>query len=585
MRIMQIAFMHKILMIFSCFFAVLSSAASFAPYIAVYFIIGEIMAVYPNFYEINSVVVMNYAYLALLGVLLNILFYTAALVFSHIAAYGTVYNLKINFVTRITRMPVGFHITLGSGALRKIMNENIESMENFIAHKLPDITAALTSPVIMAGILLWVDWRYAAASLVGIVIAVLMQVIFISGKKQQKIAKRYQQASENTSAASVEYIRGIAALKAFGQSVYSFKRLYRAIKRYKNIVILFSRMFENSYSAYITILNNMYLFLIPVGIWIGLHSNDRAAYAADFLFYLIIIPAVASIFMKLMYVSFDSAQTSGNIERMDTVLQAEILTDAANAKIPENYDITFENVSFSYDKTNMALQGVSFTAKEGEITMITGVSGSGKSTIAHLIPRFYDIDEGAVKISGVDIRDMKISDLANIVSFVFQDTHLFKTTFAENICMGRTNANKTEIVAAAKAARCHEFISALPQGYETVFGKEGIRLSGGEMQRVAIARAILKNAPILVLDEAAAFFDTENEYLIRQALNELMKNKTVVMIAHHLSAAKSADKIIVMDKGVIAEQGSEEELLRSQSLYVKLLEAYKVSLEWRFDDE
>jgi ATP-binding cassette subfamily B protein len=489
MRIVQIAFMHKVLMIFLCLFAALSSAASFVPYIAVYLLIRDIMLVYPNFYD--SAAALNYALISLLGVLLNILFYALSLVLSHIAAYGSVYELKINF---ITHMPLGFHIAMGSGALRKVMNENIESAEIFIAHKLPDMTAAFTSPIIMIVILLGVNWRYGIASLSGIALAVLFQVVFMGGKEKQKLVKEYQKALENTSAAAVEYIRGIAVLKAFGQSARSFRRLCEAIERYRDIVALYSASFKNAYSAYITILNNMYLMLIPAGIWIGLHSTDKAAYAAEFLFYLIIIPSVASIFLKMLYVSFETSQIAGNIERMDTVLQTEILPDAPSAKIPENYDITFENVSFSYDKANMALQNVSFAAKEGETTMITGVSGSGKSTVTKLIARFWDICEGAVKIGGVDVRQLEPEYLMSYMSFVFQDITLFNDTAHNNIKVGKTDAGEDEIIAVAKAARCHEFISALPQGYETMLGENAMKLSGGERQRISITRYFEKRA-------------------------------------------------------------------------------------------
>jgi ATP-binding cassette subfamily B protein len=582
-RLFEIAGMHRGLIGFSGLFAVLSSAASFVPYLAVYFLIRDLAAAFPGFAAMDPRRMMNWGLLALAGGAGNVLFYFAALALSHIAAYGTLYELKINFISHISRLPLGFHIGTGSGALRKIMEENIESLEAFIAHRLPDMIAAFTAPVLLVAMLLAVDWRYGLASLVGILIAFMMQMVMAGGEQQQIRLKKYQDTMEAMSLAAVEYVRGIAVVKAFHQTVYSFKRLHEAITGYTQMVIPYTLSWENGMSAYITVTNNIYLFLIPVGVFIGSRTADYAAFAGDFLFYLIFVPAVASILMKAMYTSFVSRQAAAHVERMDEILRTRAIPLTDSPKAPRGYELRFENVSFSYGgkPEDAALAGVSFTAKQGETTAIVGPSGGGKSTIAHLIPRFYDVAQGAITIGGVDIREMKLSDLMDTVSFVFQDTWIFKQSIMENIRMGKPAARDDEIIAAAKAARCHVFIEALPDGYETVFGRKGLHLSGGEMQRIAIARGLVKNAPVLVLDEATAFSDPENEWLIRQALEVLMKGKTVILIAHRLSTVTGADRILVMDKGRLVEEGVHGELLKRQGRYHALWDAYSSALKWR----
>ncbi|MDR1324908.1 MAG: ABC transporter ATP-binding protein/permease [Treponema sp.] len=580
-RLLELAGTHKGLLIPSGILAVLSAGASFVPYLAVYLLIRELLGVFPNLPQAADV--MRYGGLALLGVSAQVICYFGALAFSHIAAYGTLYELKIHFLAHISRLPLGFHIGIGSGALRKIMDENIESLEGFIAHQLPDMIASFTAPVVMFVMLFAVDWRYGLAALAGILMAFTIQAIFTMGEKPKIWLKEYQGALEAMSLATVEYIRGIAVVKAFHQTVYSFKRLHDAITRYTRTVVPYTVQSENIMAGYITITNNLYLFLIPVAIGIAATTTDYAGFAANFLFYLVFVPAVASILMKVMYTSTISMQVAGNIERMDAIVGEPGIPLTQHPQGVKGYDVKFENVSFSYGKNpeSAALEGVSFTAKQGETTALVGPSGGGKSTIAHLIPRFYDVEQGAISIGGVDIREMAMDDLMNTVSFVFQDTWLFKQSILENIRMGKPGATEEESMAAAKAARCHECITALPEGYQTIFGKQGVHLSGGEMQRIAIARALVKNAPVLVLDEATAFADPENEWLIRQALDELVKGKTVIMIAHRLSTVRTAQHILVMDQGKLLETGTHQELLNRRGRYHALWETYTKTLNWR----
>ncbi|WP_073020049.1 ABC transporter ATP-binding protein [Clostridium intestinale] len=580
---MELATTKKPLMISSVILSALASIASFVPYIAIYYIIGEIMGSYPNFNSLDVEKTLNFGWIAFGGIILNILLYFGALVCSHLAAFGTLYELKVNFASHLAKLPLGFHLTIGSGKMRKIMDENIEKIEGFIAHQLPDIVAAFVAPIIMLIILLGVDWRFGLAALVGIVIAFMLEFKAYGNEGAKAMMKNYQMSLEDMNNASVEYIRGISVVKAFKQTVYSFRRLHETIKRYTSFVIPYTLSWENYMSGFTTIVNNIYLFLIPVGIFIGSKTNDYESFSITFIFYLIFVPSISSVMMKIMYVSSNGMQIIGGVERMDGILNKEVLKDKDSLEKPKDYSISFNNVSFSYDEDNetSALKDLSFKAIQGEVTAIVGPSGGGKSTIAHLIPRFYDVTEGSIEIGGVDIRNISLSHLMDMVSFVFQDVFLFKQSIMDNIRIGNQNASDKEVIEAAKAAQCHEFIMKLPNGYNTVIGTKGVHLSGGERQRIVIARAIVKNAPIIVLDEATAFSDPENEYLIQKAFEKLIQNKTVIIIAHRLSTIRSANRILVMQKGSLVEEGTHDNLIREKGKYHDMWEMYTKSLDWK----
>jgi len=546
-RLLELASTKKPLIVCAAVFSALASIASFVPFIAIYYIVREIMGVYPDFSSLDAMKTVGFGWIAFGGVLGNILLYFAALMCSHLAAFGTLYELKLRFASHIAGLPLGFHLSIGSGKLRKVMDENIEKIEGFIAHQFPDIVASFVAPVAMLAILLYFDWRFGLAALVGVVIAFVVEFIAYGNEGAKVMMDKYQSSLEDMNNATVEYIRGISVVKAFRQTVYSFRRLHDTIKAYTGYVLPYTLSWENFMSAFLTVINNVYLFLIPVGIWIGFHTDDYAGYAMSFIFYLLFVPSVSSVMTKIMYVSSASMQISSGVERMDDILRQELLPETENPKTCESCGIEFKRVSFSYDenKDTPALSDVSFRANQGEVTAIVGPSGGGKSTIAHLIPRFYDVTEGKILIGGVDIRDMKLSYLMGKVSFVFQDVFLFKQSVLENIRIGNQSATDEQVIAAAKAAQCHEFVSRLPDGYHTVIGTKGVHLSGGERQRIAIARAIVKDSPIIVLDEATAFADPENEHLIQKAFEKLIKNKTVVIIAHRLSSVRGANTIIV----------------------------------------
>lgn len=584
-RCLELASNKKGLVFLSAILSSLASIASFVPYIAVYFIITSIIQVYPNLDSLNIGEVMSYGWLALGGIVANILLYFLAIFCSHIAAFGTLYELKIKFSEHITQIPLGYHLTIGSGRFRKIMDDNIESVEGFIAHQFPDFVASVTAPIVMVILLFAVDWRFGLASLVGIILAFIVQFMGYGSGAMKENMEKYQVALEDMNNASVEYVRGMPVVKAFNQTANSFERLKHAITEYTEWVLKFSLGWQNCMPAFTTIINNIYLVLIPVGIFIGSNTTDFKNFLMTFIFYLLFVPAVAGVLNKIMYVSESFMQINGNVARMDEIFNIPVLPETKNPKKPENDNIVFDKVSFSYTgkENDWAIQNVNFEAKQGEITAIVGPSGGGKSTIANLISRFWDVTTGSVKIGNVDIRDMSMSDLMKHVSFVFQDIFLFKQSIYDNIRMGNPNATKEQIVQAAKAAQCHDFIMKLPNGYDTVIGTKGIHLSGGERQRIAIARAIIKNSPIIVLDEATAFSDPENEYLIQKAFEKLMQNKTVIIIAHRLSTIRNADKIIVMENGHLIECGDHNSLIQKNGRYHQMWQHYTEAIDWKIN--
>ncbi len=586
-RMMELAMTKKGLVIGAMILASLAAVASFIPYLAIYFIIRRILEVYPNLENLSQSQLFSYGWMALGGVAANILLYFGALMCSHLAAFNTLYELKVHFLSHLAKVPLGFHVLIGSGKLRKITDENIENIEKFIAHQLPDIVAAIVSPVVMIVILLWVDWRMGLAAILGILLAFLLQIYAYGRDGVKEMMDKYQNALANMNNGAVEYIRGISVVKAFKQTVYSFSRLHEAIKAYTAMVLPYTLSWENIMSLFTTLINNIYLFVLPVGILLGMFAGDDRSFTARFIFYLVFTPSIAGILSKLMYVNSDAMRILNGVEAMDQVLAEPPLVQPEHSALPSQFDVALEDVSFSYekDRKKMAVSHVSFTARQGEVTAIVGPSGGGKSTIAHLIPRFFDVQEGSISIGGVDIRQMRSGDLMDRVSFVFQDVFLFHQSIRENIRMGNPGADDEQIIAAAKAAQCHTFIMELPNGYDTVFGENGIHLSGGECQRIAIARAIVKDAPIVVLDEATAFADPENEHLIQKAFEKLMQNKTVIIIAHRLSTVRHADQIVVMDEGCVQEMGTHEALLENAGKYGAMWKTYNKTSSWTMGKE
>lgn len=584
-RIFELAADHKGLLALSGVLAALAAVASFVPYVAVYYIIRDVISVYPEFTTLNIEKVFGYGTLAIVGIAADVLFFFSSSICAHLAAFGTQYKLKTVLTEHIAKIPLGFHFSVGSGRFRKVLNQDIEQMENFLAHTYPDMVAAFVAPLVLLAVLFIFDWRSGLAAFIAVIIAFGIQMIAM-GAADPTLMSKLQKNTADMTEATVEYVRGMPVLKAFGQTAHSFRQLRDAIAAYTKFMLTYTLKWKISTAAFMALINNIYLFLIPVGILIGRRTDDYKDFLLNFLFYLLLSPAIASVLHKFLYVSSSSMRVSGGVESFDAIMALPELPETKQGKSTEDGAVTFQKVSFSYrgDET-LALCDVSFTAPAGKVTAIVGTSGGGKSTIAHLIPRFWDVSEGSIRIGGTDIREMTEQDLMRRVSFVFQDVYLFHQSVRDNIKIGFPEATDEEVTAAAKAACCDEFIAKLPDGYDTVLGEGGIHLSGGEAQRISIARAIIRNTPILVLDEATAFADPENEKLIQTALRRLMKGKTVIMIAHRLGTIRDADNILVMNEGKLAESGNHSALLQAGGVYAELWKRYTQSLEWGIGKE
>lgn len=579
-RLFELASPHRGLLTVSGFFAVLASVASFVPYIAVYLVVKEVISVYPSFSALDISRITGYGLLAVAGIAADVICFLLSSICAHLAAFETQCELKTLYTKHLAKIPLGYHLTLGTGRLRKVIDQDIEKMEQFLAHTYPDMVASFTAPVVLAVLLFVFDWRFGLAALAAVILAFVIQMMTI-GAAGPEVMAQMQKSEADMTEASVEYVRGMPVLKAFGQTARSFRQLCDAIRAYAKNTLTYTLKWENYLSAFTAIINNIYLFILPVGIFIGSRTSDYPGFLLSFLFYLLFVPAIASVLHKFMYVSSSSMRIAGGVNNYDSMMALAELPEEKHFGIPANAAVTFRDVSFSYEGTKtMALSNVSFTAQEGKVTAIVGPSGGGKSTIAHLIPRFWDVSQGSILIGGVDIREMTETELMNQVSFVFQDVYLFHQSIKENIRMGRPDSSDEEIRQAASAAMCDEFVLRLPNGYDTVLGQDGVHLSGGEAQRISIARAIVRNAPVLVLDEATAFADPENEQMIQAALERLMKGKTVIMIAHRLGTVKGADAIMVMQNGKIAETGTHQYLVEKNGLYSEMWERYTETLSW-----
>lgn len=579
-RIFELAADHKGLLAVSGVLAALAAAASFVPYIAVYLIVRDVIAVYPDFTNLDTSTVIGYGFLAIAGIVLDAVSFLLSSICAHLAAFGVQYQLKTVFTRHLAKVPLGFHLNIGSGRFRKVIDQDIDKMENFIAHTYPDMVASFVAPVVLLVMLFVFDWRFGLAALAVVIAAFGIQMMTM-GAAGPEVMQEIQKTGADMTEASVEYVRGMPVLKAFGQTAHSFRQLCSAIAAYTKIMLTYTLKWENYTSAFMAIINNIYLFILPVGILIGRGTTDYASFLLSFIFYLLFTPAIASVLHKFMYVSSSSMRIAGGVANFDAMMALPELPESNRNQYPADSTVTFRHVSFSYDGTEkQALSDVSFTALAGQNTAIVGPSGGGKSTIAHLIPRFWDVAEGSIAIGGIDIREMSEQALMEQVGFVFQDVYLFGQSIRENIRMGRPGASDEEVMRSAREAMCHDFISRLPRGYDTVFGEEGVHLSGGEAQRISIARAIIKNAPILVLDEAMAFADPENERLIQAALKRLMEGKTVITIAHRLGTVKEADNILVMAGGRLKESGTHEALLKQGKVYANMWERYTQSLSW-----
>ena len=523
----------------------------------------------------------DYALAAFIVSVTNVLLYFAALILSHLAAFRIETNMRRKAMQRLMRVPLGFFDTQNTGRMRKIIDEDSGQTHTFVAHLLPDVASCVVAPIGVIVLLFAVDWQLGTAAMIPLVGAIGIMGYMMNPKNNQ-FQRLYLDAQEKMGAEAVEYVRGIPVVKVFQQTVFSFKRFYDSIISYRDLVIKCTLVWHTPMSFYILAINAFAFVLVPTAIILIGHGGDTTTIVANVILYVVIAPLIASNVMKAMYLSQDLFMANEAVERLEQLTHIAPLSQHDDPKRAEAYDIRFNNVSFRYEGAEKdAVSHINLTIPEGKTVALVGASGSGKTTIARLIPRFWDVRQGSVTIGGVDVRDMRKDELMRNVSFVFQNTRLFKTSLIENLRYGNPDATTEQINRAIDLSQSREIIDRLPQGLDTVIGAEGTYLSGGEQQRIVLARAILKDAPIVVLDEATAFADPENEQLIRKALAHLTQGKTVLMIAHRLTTVQDADSIVVVNDGEIVEQGTHEELLSEEKYYHRMWNEYQQSVSWK----
>lgn len=573
---------RKVLLPAAMLLSALSALAGMLPYILIWLIVRELL----EHGEITSSGnVVTYAWWAAGMAVASIVLYFAALMSSHLAAFRVESNLRKEAMRQIVRMPLGFFDINTSGRIRKIIDDNAEVTHSFLAHQLPDLAATFLVPLVAAILIFVFDWILGLACIVPVIIAMLVMGFMMNAEGRQ-FMKSYMTSLEEMNTEAVEYVRGIPVVKVFQQTIYSFKNFHRCIMNYNKMVFGYTRMWEKPMSLYTVIINGFVFFLAPLAILLIGYSGNYASVLLNFFLFVLITPVFSQSIMKSMYLNQALGQASEAIGRLENLVAYEHLTVVEHPQPVKEFSIQFEKVSFSYPGTNQkAVDDVSFTIPQGNTVALVGASGGGKTTIARLVPRFWEATEGKVLIGGINVREIAPEELMKYISFVFQNTKLFKTSLLENIKYGNPDATMEEVERAVDMAQCREIINKLPLGLNTKIGTEGTYLSGGEQQRIVLARAILKNAPIIVLDEATAFADPENEHLIQQALKELTKGKTVLMIAHRLSSITDADNILVIDKGKIAEQGTHANLLGKQGIYYHMWNEYQQSVRWTIGKE
>ena len=573
---------RKVLLPAAMLLSALSALAGMLPYILIWRIVRELL----EHGEITSSGnVVTYAWWAAGMAVASIVLYFAALMSSHLAAFRVESNLRKEAMRQIVRMPLGFFDINTSGRIRKIIDDNAGVTHSFLAHQLPDLAATFLVPLVAAILIFVFDWILGLACIVPVIIAMLVMGFMMNAEGRQ-FMKSYMSSLEEMNTEAVEYVRGIPVVKVFQQTIYSFKNFHRCIMNYNKMVFGYTRMWEKPMSLYTVIINGFVFFLAPLAILLIGYSGNYASVLLNFFLFVLITPVFSQSIMKSMYLNQALGQASEAIGRLENLVAYEHLTVVEHPQPVKEFSIQFEKVSFSYPGANQkAVDDVSFTIPQGNTVALVGASGGGKTTIARLVPRFWEATEGKVLIGGINVREIAPEELMKYISFVFQNTKLFKTSLLENIKYGNPDATMEEVERAVDMAQCREIINKLPLGLNTKIGTEGTYLSGGEQQRIVLARAILKNAPIIVLDEATAFADPENEHLIQQALKELTKGKTVLMIAHRLSSITDADNILVIDKGKIAEQGTHANLLGKQGIYYHMWNEYQQSVRWTIGKE
>lgn len=570
---------HKYLTYSSWILSALSALFALVPYLYIWRIIKEVLECAPDFSKAQGLVSNGWA--AVGFAILAVLIYIAALLCSHLAAFRIATNLRLASVKHMATLPVGFVENFGSGKLRKIVNETTAASETYLAHRLPDSANAIATPIGLLILLFIFDPLLGLLSLIPVFLGFII-MMRMTGKSMRQKMEEYQNALDDMSNEAVEYVRGIPVVKTFGQSIYTFKRFKASIDKYGKWVIAYTKELRMPMICYTAAINSVFVFLTAGALLLTM-DNVTSEFLLNLLFYIIITPIISLTLTRIMFQSEDSMIVGDAIKRIKTVLDLKPLPQSPMPKTPADGSVELIDVKYSYDGGKNALDGVSLKIPAGSTVALVGPSGGGKTTLANIIARFFDPQSGRVLIGGVDVKEMEKDKLMDTVSFVFQNSHLIKGSILENVRMAKPDASREEVMTALKEAQCSDIIEKFPQGVDTVIGTKGVYLSGGEQQRIAIARVMLKDAPIVILDEATAFADPDNETRVQAAFSSLARKKTVILIAHRLSTVVNADKIYVLKDGKIAESGTHNELTAANGLYASMWRSYQTSVSWRVE--
>lgn len=580
-RLLQCAGGHRYVLYASWILSAASALMALVPYWFIWRIMREVLETAPDFGKAEGLV--RNGWMAVLFAVFAVLIYIGALMCSHTGAFRVATNLRIQTMRHIVKLPLGAAESFGSGKLRKIVNESSGAAETYLAHQLPDRAGAIATPVGLLVLLLGFDWRLGLLSLVPVLLGFLIMMSMTGAKMQEKM-KEYQDALDDMANEAVEYVRGIPVVKTFGQTIFSFKKFKSSIDRYQKWVIAYTKQLRMPMICYTAAINGVFVFLIAGGL-IFTRGGVSREFLLNLIFYIIITPVISLTLTKIMFQSENAMIVDDALRRIDSVLGLAPLKEAENPGRIQDASVELEKVRFTYDGEKDALKDVSLSISSGQTVAFVGPSGGGKTTLANVISRFFDVQSGTVKIGGVDVRRIPKKELMNTVSFVFQNSRLIKASIFENVRLGKPDATRQEVLEALKNAQCQDILDKLPDGVDTVIGSKGVYLSGGEQQRIAIARVMIKNAPILILDEATAFADPDNEAKVQAAFSRLSKGKTVIMIAHRLSTVAHADRIYVVKDGRIAESGTFEELQRKGGIFENMWNNYQTSVQWKVAKE
>ena len=558
-----------------------SALVALVPFVYIWKILRDVLNAAPDYAQ--AVNIPHYGRMAVLFAVLAYLIYIAALMCSHLSAFRVATNLRLEVSEHLATLPLGFTETFGSGKLRKIIHESTGAAETFLAHQLPDKYNAMATPIGLLVLLLVFDWRLGLLSLVPVALGfVIMSAM--TGRRMADKMRQYGNALESMSNEAVEYVRGIPVVKTFGQSVFSFKKFKATIDEYEKWVIAYTKELRMPMMLYTAAINGVFAFLIVGGL-LFTRNGVTSEFLLNLLFYIIITPVISLTLTRIMYMSENELVVADALARVDSVLDAEPVPENDHPRHPKDASVSLKDVHFSYDGKTDVIKGVSLKIQPGQMVAFVGPSGGGKSTLANLICRFFDVQSGSVRVGGADVRDIPKEERMDTISFVFQNSRLLKGSILDNVRLGRAQATEAEVLAALKAAQCMDIVEKFPEGIHTVIGTKGVYLSGGEQQRIAIARAMLKNAPILLLDEATAFADPDNEAKVQAAFAQLAKGKTVLMIAHRLSTVANADCIYVVQDGQIVESGTKDELCAQNGLFARMWQDYQASVQWKVAKE